>query len=87
MLTGFQCEDATPDFEDHAEGDVRWIFMQESLFTLPEVYEEDVWEGAIQRVDDEETVSIAGDIPEDAILEEDDDLCRLRPGQAALAHT
>ena len=46
--------------------------MQQPLLTLPEVYEEGVWEDAIQHVDDEDAVPVAGDVPEDVILEEDE---------------
>ena len=47
-------------------------FMCESLFVVPESFNEGVLEDALQSIDDPEILWVAGDLREDIILEEDE---------------
>ena len=58
MFTCFQDEDVIPE-DGGPPGDARWIFMRQLLFTLPEVYEDDIWKDVVQHVDGDDAVFAA----------------------------
>ena len=69
----YQCDEEMRERGEPDHGDTHWIFMQHSLFTLPEVYDEDeIWKEAIRYVGDKEVLFVAGDLPEELVLEEDE---------------
>ena len=48
------------------------IFMNQSLFVLPEAFDDEVLEEMLPYLDDPEVVYVAGDLPDDILLDEDE---------------
>ena len=78
MTIGFQEESADPSaiflVDDPGYEEETHCFMQESLFVLPETFEEDekLLDQAVRDSDNPDVIYVAGDIPEDIELDADE---------------
>ena len=62
--------DRNVDYDGDHEGE-SLTFMEESLFTVPDSYDDDVLEEVAAHYDDPDIVYVAGDIPDDVLLSDD----------------
>ena len=82
-LTAFEMEEEQTanyinvDNSSGSDGTISLTFMQESLFVIPEAFDEELLQEAYNDLDNPEIIYVAGDLDDECILEEDESIAIL----------